>query len=79
VVEALSDSLIVSDDWVRPAALRGELEAAAERGHASRRLWYLWVLEEWLRNERASTTANISNARSGMDQPMARPREATWQ
>jgi asparagine synthase (glutamine-hydrolysing) len=52
VAGSLSDSLLVQDGWIDGAALRRELAMSAQRGRASRRLWYLWVLEEWLRTER---------------------------
>ncbi len=58
-------SRLVSDGWVAEGPLREELRAAARRGVASRRLWYLWVLEEWLRAE-----ADLS-APSAIDRALA--------
>ena len=53
VASAVDDSLLVAEQWIRGEPLRRELEIAATRGSASRRLWYFWVLEEWLRFERS--------------------------
>jgi asparagine synthase (glutamine-hydrolysing) len=52
VAERLQDSLIVADGWVREEPLQREIESARRLGRASRRLWYLWTLEEWLSGER---------------------------
>jgi asparagine synthase (glutamine-hydrolysing) len=55
VAERLREPLIVSDGWVRQPPLNDEVAEAKRSGVASRRLWYLWVLEEWLRAERSTT------------------------
>lgn len=57
VSQSLTDSLLVSDGWISQAALERELSQSVRTGRASRRLWYLWVLEEWLRAERDMTRA----------------------
>jgi asparagine synthase (glutamine-hydrolysing) len=54
---SLGDSLLASEGWLAGPALQRELAAAERSGRASRRLWYAWVLEEWLRAERADVTA----------------------
>jgi asparagine synthase (glutamine-hydrolysing) len=35
--------------WVCPKEIRSELRRATEQGHAPKQLWYLFVLENWLR------------------------------
>jgi len=79
VAESLSDSVLVSEGWVERGPLQRELATATHRGQASRRLWYLWVLEEWMRLERTSRSAS---GRTGGGPPGAvssnRPREASW-
>ena len=55
VEASFRDSLLVAGEWVQRKALDTELAQAFAAGVASRRLWYLWVLEEWLRAERDST------------------------
>jgi asparagine synthase (glutamine-hydrolysing) len=57
VAESFADSALVAGGWVRAEALRKEIAAASARGRASRRLWYLWVLEEWMRAERDGADA----------------------
>jgi asparagine synthase (glutamine-hydrolysing) len=52
VAQSFADSVLVADGWIQPDALRHELERSTRSRRASRRLWYLWVLEEWLRAER---------------------------
>ena len=49
--EAMQDGNLVTDGWVSKSGMQAELELTARTGRASRRLWYLWVLEEWLRFE----------------------------
>jgi len=56
VEASFRDSLLVAGEWVHRKALDAELAQASAAGVASRRLWYLWVLEEWLRAERDDTT-----------------------
>ena len=54
VEASFRDSLLVAEGWVQQKPLEAELAQASASGVASRRLWYLWVLEEWLRAERES-------------------------
>jgi asparagine synthase (glutamine-hydrolysing) len=55
VEESFRDSLLVAEHWVQRKPLDAEIAQAATAGVASRRLWYLWVLEEWLRAERGAS------------------------
>jgi asparagine synthase (glutamine-hydrolysing) len=57
VADSLKESLLVADGWIRQPAVEKELAESTRTGRASRRLWYLWVLEEWLRVERGATRA----------------------
>ena len=57
VKASLDDSLLATDGWLSGAALQRELTECERSGRASRRLWYAWVLEEWLRAERADVNA----------------------
>jgi asparagine synthase (glutamine-hydrolysing) len=56
VANDFRNSALIEDGWVSRAALRTELAKSAATGRASRRLWYLWVLEDWLRAERETST-----------------------
>ncbi len=62
VAERLQNSLIVADGWVRENPLRQEIANAKTTGRASRRLWYLWILEEWLRKESSLAHETIPTA-----------------
>ena len=57
VKSSFNDSLLASDGWLSGPALQRELVECERSGRASRRLWYAWVLEEWLRAERADVNA----------------------
>lgn len=49
VEAALRSSRLVEDGWIRAEGLRAELAASARRGWARQQLWYLLVLETWMR------------------------------
>ena len=70
VVRAFEDSLLVENCWLRRDALDRELGSASRRGVASRRLWYLWVLEEWLRGERGSRDAGATSGAQPRSEPV---------
>jgi asparagine synthase (glutamine-hydrolysing) len=53
VRDSLSGSKLVAEGWMSGPALRHELAECERNGRASRRLWYAWVLEEWLCVERS--------------------------
>jgi asparagine synthase (glutamine-hydrolysing) len=55
VKERFGDSLLASEGWINSAAAMTELDKARRRGSAPKQLWYLYVLEEWLRRERGET------------------------
>jgi asparagine synthase (glutamine-hydrolysing) len=71
IAERLENPLIVSEGWVRRDALSRELRESQRAGVASRRLWYLWVLEEWLERERATAPSTRSIRQS--DGPVTAP------
>jgi asparagine synthase (glutamine-hydrolysing) len=64
--ELMRDSLLEREGWVRAAAVRNELARAATAGWAPHQLWYVFVLETWLRRERGASA-------SQHDVPPARP------
>ena len=47
------DSLLSREGWTRADGVRRALDDASSSARLRRQLWYLWVLEEWLRSERA--------------------------
>ena len=54
--ELLGTSLLEQDGWVNSNAALNALGIAAKKGFAPNQLWYLFVLELWLRHERELTT-----------------------
>jgi asparagine synthase (glutamine-hydrolysing) len=52
VEAALRDSVLESEGWIRSGAALALLARAGRRGWAPSRLWHIYVLESWLRNER---------------------------
>ena len=55
-LELFEHSRLGDAGWIRPAAVRKQLAAAGERGWASLQLWYLFVLENWMRHEDVKRT-----------------------
>jgi len=70
VTAAFNESVLIADGWIRAEPLARELTMSARNGIASRRLWYLWVLEEWIRAEREPSGASDPRA------PLRRPNPA---
>jgi asparagine synthase (glutamine-hydrolysing) len=52
VEELLRESVLAREGWIRSGPVLDQLESAARRGHAPNQLWYIFVLESWLRHER---------------------------
>jgi asparagine synthase (glutamine-hydrolysing) len=51
VTRVFEDSLLERDGWVNSRAVRSALDRARRRGVSSTQLWYLFVLESWMRHE----------------------------
>ncbi len=62
VRETLKDSILASDGWIRADQALAQLERAERKGWASNQLWYIFVLESWLRHERAELENLKANA-----------------
>lgn len=54
----LRESILEEDGWIRPQAASAMFKSALEKGEASLQLWYLLVLELWIRYERSQTRSN---------------------
>jgi asparagine synthase (glutamine-hydrolysing) len=50
------DSLLESEGWICGDAVLAQLNRAAQTGWSPNQLWYLFVLESWLRGERQEST-----------------------
>jgi asparagine synthase (glutamine-hydrolysing) len=60
VEEMFRDSLLEKEGWIRSGSALKWLERSTATGSAPKQLWYLFVLESWLRNNQtpAATGAN---------------------
>ena len=66
VADSLRDSLAERHGWVRAGAALKRLEEAGRRGWAPNQLWYVYVLESWLRREQ-SEAAESSPPKGGRE------------
>jgi hypothetical protein len=55
VAESLRGGLLDGEGWISGAAAAAQLDRAAQAGWSPNQLWYLFVLESWLRRERNET------------------------
>src|SRR6266550_2523591 len=66
-VEAtMRDSLLAAHGWIRSQGVVAELAASRRRGWASQQLWYLFVLETWMRAESRSGDLLAAHSHSGV-------------
>jgi asparagine synthase (glutamine-hydrolysing) len=56
---SFDDSVLARDGWTRPDAVRRALDDPASSPRLRRQLWYLWVLEEWMRSEQPSEAHSV--------------------
>lgn len=59
VRETFNESYLAGEGWINSNAVLGILDLSIQRGEAPTQLWYLFVLELWLRSERDETTSNV--------------------
>ena len=52
LTESLRTSLLEREGWINSGAALERLKVAVDEGSAPNQLWYIFVLESWLRNER---------------------------
>lgn len=57
VEESLRDSQLAAQGWIKAGPALARLARAAQSGWGPKQLWYLYVLETWLRRERALTAS----------------------
>jgi asparagine synthase (glutamine-hydrolysing) len=60
VAASLRDGLLAREGWIRGDAAVTQLDRAARAGWSPNQLWYLFVLESWLRGERDQTAQMAS-------------------
>src|SRR5688500_12081543 len=54
VSRLFEDSVLDREGWVNSRAIRADLHRAHRGGVAPTRLWYLYVLESWMRHEQSA-------------------------
>jgi asparagine synthase (glutamine-hydrolysing) len=52
VEEMLHESILEREGWIRSRPVLDQLEKASREGWSPNQLWYIFVLESWLRHER---------------------------
>jgi asparagine synthase (glutamine-hydrolysing) len=62
VAELLRDSLVEKHGWIRADAALARLEESVRRGRAPNQLWYVYVLESWLRHEQSGAPSSPSQS-----------------
>jgi asparagine synthase (glutamine-hydrolysing) len=60
--ESFRDSILDREGWIRASAVDAQLQTAAAAGLAPPQLWYLAVLEAWLKREHCSSPAALELA-----------------
>ena len=55
LTESLQTSVLAREGWINARAVLDRLTLAAEQGSAPNQLWYIFVLESWLRHEQNSS------------------------
>lgn len=58
--EMLHGSVLGAERWINPMAVLKELERSAQQGTAPMQLWYLYVLEMWMRREQKERSSALS-------------------
>ena len=53
VQDAFRDSVLAREGWIDGPAVLRAVENSAQRGSATNHLWYLYVLETWLRHQKS--------------------------
>ena len=58
--EFAGGSILERDGWLRPGAIGAAIRQAAARGQAPNQLWYLLVLERWMKAELAQDRSTLA-------------------
>ncbi|HEX3186573.1 MAG TPA: asparagine synthase (glutamine-hydrolyzing) [Pyrinomonadaceae bacterium] len=60
LTELLQPSILDREGWINSRATLDRLSAAAKEGWAPNQLWYIFVLESWLRHEQSSGIETVN-------------------
>ena len=61
LTELLQTSILDREGWINSRVALDRLTAAAEKGRAPNQLWYIFVLESWLRHEHSSRVEAVND------------------
>ena len=67
--QSLEDSALAGAGWIKPEPVRLMLDRAAQGGVAPNQLWYIYVLERWLKHERHVADESIADASRSSAEP----------
>ena len=70
LTESLRTSILDQQGWINSRAVLDRLKVAAEKGWAPNQLWYIFVLESWLRHEQNVRT-EVDSLRKEFDARVA--------
>jgi asparagine synthase (glutamine-hydrolysing) len=60
VKDTFRNSVLGNDGWINPDAALALLDSAVVRGWAPNQLWYIFVLESWMKRERDESDLTVS-------------------
>ena len=60
LTQLLQTSILDREGWINSRATLDRLSAAAKEGWAPNQLWYIFVLESWLRHEQSSGIETVN-------------------
>jgi asparagine synthase (glutamine-hydrolysing) len=66
VEETFRDSRLEREGWIRSGAVLKWLEESKHSGRAAKQLWYLFVLENWLRNQQNAAASETITRESDL-------------
>jgi asparagine synthase (glutamine-hydrolysing) len=69
--EAMSNSVLAKEGWIRSGPVLEQHRKAVEKGWVSNQLWYLYVLEAWLRHESRHESSHESRHENNAAQSAA--------
>ena len=76
VAETLRESIMGREGWIDAARAVEQLDEAARRGAAPNQLWYLYVLENWMRHDAALPARVAAAEDAGPPVPVVRGESA---
>ncbi len=73
VETVLRDSVLEKEGWIKSKPTLEQLEKASKNNWSPKQLWYIYVLENWLRQEKESLNADILSALNAQREQRTNP------